>query len=67
LACANQVELVGAAPIPRECAALRRNDFASFAARSFRELNPRAPFAMNWHVEVIAANPRRCSPAGSGG
>ena len=55
MACANQVELVGAAPIPRECAALRRNDFASFAARSFRELNPRAPFAMNWHVDLIAA------------
>ena len=38
-----------------ECAALLHHDFASFAARSFRELNPRTPFAMNWHVELIAA------------
>jgi hypothetical protein len=30
-----------------ECAALLRDDFASFAARSFRELNPRTPFAAN--------------------
>ena len=37
------------------CAALQRDDFVSFAARSFRELNPRAPFAMNWHFELIAA------------
>ena len=42
--------------MPRgECAALLRDDFASFAARAFRELNPRTPFAMNWHVELIAA------------
>ena len=34
---------------------LLRRDFASFALRSFRELNPRTPFAMNWHVELIAA------------
>ncbi len=38
-----------------ECAALLRDDLASFAARAFRELNPRTPFAMNWHVELIAA------------
>src|ERR1700732_4998504 len=38
-----------------ECAALLYHDFASFAARAFRELNPRTPFAMNWHVELIAA------------
>ena len=37
-----------------ECAALLRDDFASFAARCFRELNPRTRFAMNWHVEVMA-------------
>ena len=37
-----------------ECAALLRDDFASFAARCFRELNPRARFALNWHVEVMA-------------
>jgi hypothetical protein len=28
---------------------------ASFAVRAFRELNPRALFAMNWHIELIAA------------
>jgi hypothetical protein len=32
-----------------------RDDFASFAVRSFHELNPRTPFAMSWHVELIAA------------
>ena len=37
-----------------ECAALLRDDFASFAVWCFRELNPRAPLAMNWHVEVMA-------------
>src|SRR5215469_10771143 len=37
-----------------ECAALLHDDFASFAAYCFRELNPRARFAMNWHVEVMA-------------
>jgi hypothetical protein len=36
-----------------DCAALLRDDFASFAARSFRELNPRSP--ANWHVELISA------------
>ena len=39
----------------RECAALLREDFASFAAWCFRELNPRALFAMNSHFELIAA------------
>ena len=37
-----------------ECAALLRDDFASFAAWCFRELNPRTRFAMNWHFEVMA-------------
>jgi hypothetical protein len=37
-----------------DCAALLRDDFASFAAWCFRELNPRTRFAMNWHVEVMA-------------
>src|SRR6266566_1686602 len=32
-----------------------RLDFAAFAQRSFRELNPLTGFAMNWHVEIIAA------------
>jgi hypothetical protein len=35
--------------------ALLRADFAGFAHRAFCELNPRAGFAMNWHVEAIAA------------
>src|SRR4029077_11522757 len=38
-----------------ECAAMLYHDFASFAARAFRELNPRTPFLMNWHIELIAA------------
>jgi hypothetical protein len=37
-----------------EYAALLRDDFASFAARSFRELNPRILFAANWHFELMA-------------
>ena len=37
-----------------EFAALLRDDFASFAAWCFRELNPRTRFATNWHVEVMA-------------
>jgi hypothetical protein len=32
-----------------------RQDFASFAARCFHELNPQTELAMNWHLEVIAA------------
>ena len=40
---------------PPDCAALLHHDFASFAARAFRELNPRTPFLMNWHIELIAA------------
>src|SRR5262245_10651541 len=38
-----------------ECAALLYHDFVSFAARAFRELNPRTPFLTNWHIELIAA------------
>jgi predicted phage terminase large subunit-like protein len=34
---------------------LLRLDFVSFAQRCFRELSPRAQFAMNWHIEIIAA------------
>ena len=37
-----------------ECAATLRDDFASFATRCFRELNPRTRFITNWHVELIA-------------
>ena len=35
--------------------ALLRLDFVSFAQRCLRELSPRAQFAMNWHIEIIAA------------
>jgi predicted phage terminase large subunit-like protein len=34
---------------------LLRRDFAAFAQRAFYELNPRADFTPNWHVEVVAA------------
>ena len=39
----------------REEDAQLRLDFAAFAQRCFRELNPLVAFAMNWHVEVITA------------
>ncbi len=32
-----------------------RQDFATFAARCFYDLNPQAGLAMNWHLQVIAA------------
>jgi len=38
-----------------EYAALLRQDFGTFAARCFHDLNPQAELAMNWHLEVIAA------------
>ncbi len=38
-----------------EYRALLRRDLVSFAQCCFRELNPRTRFAMNWHVEIIAA------------
>jgi hypothetical protein len=47
-----------------ECTALLYHDFASFAARAFRELNPRTPFLMNWHVELIAAKLARRGRSG---
>ena len=59
-----------------ECAGLLWHDFASFALCSFRELNPRTRFAMNWHFELIAGRlagvrdgriRRRFATAGSGG
>jgi hypothetical protein len=34
---------------------LLRQDFASFAARCFYDLNPQAELAMNWHIEVITS------------
>ena len=38
-----------------EYEAILRSDLGYFAQRCFSELNPQAPFAMNWHIEVIAA------------
>ena len=38
-----------------EYEALLRQDFTTFAARCFGDLNPQAELAMNWHLEVIAA------------
>ena len=38
-----------------EYVALQRQDFGTFAARCFHDLNPQAELAMNWHLEVIAA------------
>jgi hypothetical protein len=38
-----------------EYEALLRQDFTTFIARCFQELNPQAKLAMNWHLEVIAA------------
>src|SRR5215472_9981257 len=40
---------------PVEYHVLLRQDFATFAARGFHDLNPQAKLAMNWHLEVIAA------------
>jgi predicted phage terminase large subunit-like protein len=39
----------------REYDAVLRSDLGYFAERCFCELNPQAAFAMNWHIEVIAA------------
>src|ERR1700680_3790171 len=39
----------------REYDAVLRSDLSYFAERCFCELNPHAAFAMNWHIEVIAA------------
>jgi predicted phage terminase large subunit-like protein len=38
-----------------EYAIVLREDFATFVARCFSDLNPQAKLAMNWHLEVIAA------------
>lgn len=42
-------------PSAAEYRALLRQDFCSFIQRCFHELNPQAGFAMNWHLEVLAA------------
>ena len=38
-----------------EYLALLRQDFGTFAARCFHDLNPQAALATNGHLEVIAA------------
>src|SRR5499433_3149808 len=38
-----------------EYEAVLRQDFTTFVARCFHELNPQAELAMSWHIEVIAA------------
>src|SRR5215510_6111936 len=38
-----------------EYEAVLRSDLSFFAQRCFAELNPQAAFAMNWHIDVIAA------------
>jgi hypothetical protein len=38
-----------------EYEALLRQDFTTFVAHCFHDLNPQAELAMNWHIEVIAA------------
>ena len=40
---------------PAEYEALLRQDFATFIARCFQDLNPHVELALNWHIEVIAA------------
>jgi hypothetical protein len=45
----------GAVLTQREEDAQLRLDFAAFAQRCFRELNPLTAFAMNWHIEVMTA------------
>jgi predicted phage terminase large subunit-like protein len=40
---------------PAEYDALLRQDFETFAARCFHDLNPQTQFSPNWHIEVIAA------------
>src|SRR5215468_5072173 len=38
-----------------EYEAVLRQDFTTFVARCFHEVNPQAELAMGWHIEVIAA------------
>jgi predicted phage terminase large subunit-like protein len=42
-------------PTRVEYETLLRRDFTTFATRCFYDLNPQTEFAMNWHLEVIAA------------
>src|ERR1041384_3197044 len=45
---------------PSEYAVLLRQDFCSFIARCFIELNPQTKLLMNWHIEVLAAKLEAC-------
>lgn len=45
---------------PQEYVCLLRQDLTSFIHRSFRELNPATPFALNWHIEKIAEKLEGC-------
>jgi predicted phage terminase large subunit-like protein len=45
--------IVGLTPAEYETAL--RQDFTTFVARCFHDLNPQAELATNWHLEVIAA------------
>lgn len=45
---------------PAEYRAILRNDFYTFAERSFVELNPATEFGHNWHIEVMAQELERC-------
>jgi predicted phage terminase large subunit-like protein len=42
-------------PTPAEYETMLRQDFSTFAARCFYNLNPQTDLAMSWHLEVIAA------------
>jgi hypothetical protein len=41
-------------PTPAEYETLLRQDFSTFAARCFFDLNPQTELATNWHLDVIA-------------
>src|SRR5215469_17940378 len=40
---------------PAEYQTMLRQDFTTFAARCFCDLNPQTELALNWHIELIAA------------
>src|SRR5580698_4600346 len=40
---------------PAEYQVLLRQDFVTFVARCFYDLNPQTELAINWHLEVVAA------------
>jgi len=47
-------------PTPSKYHSFLRQDFYAFTQRCFHELNPKARFLTNWHIEVIAANLEAC-------